>query len=102
MRETDSNGSTFTRVFQVKGWQLVLTLISWLVFSVMWLTNIRADANESQRRIRDLETRPVVTEQQYADGQKNLNERLSRIENKIDMLDNLKQIERMQQREKYH
>jgi hypothetical protein len=102
MRETDSNGSTFTRVFQVKGWQLVLTLISWLVFSVMWLTNIRADANESQRRIRDLETRPVVTEQEYRAGQHTLELEMQRIYDKLDTLDNLKTIERMQQREKYH
>lgn len=101
MRETDSDGSTFTRVFQVKGWQLVLTLISWLVLSVMWLTNIHADADESKRRIRDLETRPVVTEQEFRDGQDMLEQQLKRIYDKLDTMDNIKQIEQLQRRNRH-
>jgi TolA-binding protein len=76
----------------------VLTLIGWLVMSVAWLTGIHADADESKRRIRDLETRPVVTEQEYRDEQKMVEQQLQRIEDKLDMMENLKQIEQMQRR----
>lgn len=101
MRETDSNGSTFTRVFQVKGWQLVLTLLFWLVSTVAWLTTMRADANEHGRRIRDLETKPVVTEPEYRDGLNMMREQLRRIEDKLDMLENLKQIDQMQRKNRH-
>jgi hypothetical protein len=84
------------KVIQVKSWQVFLTVVFWLVSAVASYTTLRADADESKRRIRDLETRPVVTEQQYLDGQKYLADRLTRIENKLDMLDDLQQIDKLQ------
>jgi hypothetical protein len=96
IRQNDETGSSFTRVFQIKGSHIILTLIGWLVMTVVWLTGIHADADESKRRIRDLETRPVVTEQEYRDSQEMLKAQLRRIEDKVDMLDNLNKIEQMQ------
>jgi hypothetical protein len=71
-------------VIQIRNWQVFLTLVLWLVSMAMAYTSLRDDADESKRRIRDLEQRPVVTEQQYQDGQKALTLRLDRIENKLD------------------
>jgi len=71
-------------VIVIKNWQVFLTLVLWLVTMVAGFQQLHDHAEESSRRIRDLEQRPVVTEQQYLDGQKALTDRLTRIENKLD------------------
>lgn len=68
----------------VKNWQVFLTLLVWLVTIVAGFTQLHDHAEESRRRIEQLEQRPVVTEQQYIDGQNALKTRLDRIENKLD------------------
>lgn len=77
----ESNGS---KIVQVKNWHVFLLLVSWLVWAVASYTSTRSDLDEAKRRIRDLEMRPVVSEQQYIDGQANLTRRLDRIETKLD------------------
>jgi hypothetical protein len=74
-------------VIVVKNWQVFLTLVLWLVTMVAGFTQLHDHAEESSRRIRDLEQRPVVTEQQYVDGQQALTQRLERIEKKLDEAD---------------
>jgi tetrahydromethanopterin S-methyltransferase subunit G len=76
--------SSLGSVVQVKNWHVLLTLALWLVLVVAAFTTLRDDAEESKRRIHDLEQRPVVTEQQYENGQHGLEQRLDRIERKID------------------
>jgi hypothetical protein len=71
-------------VIIVKNWQVFLTLLLWLVSMAAGFTRLHDHAEESARRIQQLEQRPVVTEQQYADGQRVLTQRLDRIENKLD------------------
>jgi hypothetical protein len=71
-------------VIQIRNWQVFLTLVLWLVSMAMAWTSLRDDADESKRRIHDLEQRPVVTEQQYVEGQKAIEQRLDRIEKQLD------------------
>lgn len=68
----------------VHNWHLVLTIICWLVLCTMAFTTLRAQSDENERRIQQLELRPNVTLQQYQDGQHNIEQRLERIEKKID------------------
>ena len=68
----------------VKNWHLLLTLVAWLVLGTLAFANLRAQSDENERRIHDLESRPNVTLQQYQDGQRNLEQRLTRIEDKLD------------------
>lgn len=76
--------SPMPQVMQIKNWHVFLTLVLWLVTMAVAFTTLRDDNDEAKRRIRDLEQRPVVTEQQYIDGQHALTQRLDRIENKLD------------------
>lgn len=85
MGTNQSGPGTFPNgVIVVKNWQVFLTLLLWLVTMVAGFTQLHDHAEESSRRIRDLEQRPVVTQQQYEEGQQALKTRLDRIENKID------------------
>lgn len=77
-------------VVAVKNWHVVLTLITWLVVCTMAFSSLRAQSDEQERRIRDLEQRPAVTLQQYQDGQHVLEQRLDRIERKLDAADTTK------------
>ena len=77
------NGSVIT----VKNWHVILTMAAWLVFGAMAFAALRAQSDENERRIRDLEQKPSVTLQQYQDGQRVLEQRLDRIERKIDATD---------------
>jgi hypothetical protein len=77
---SSENGSVVT----VKNWHVFLTIASWLVIVAMAFASLRAQNDENERRIRDLELRPAVTQQQYEDGQHVLEQRLDRIERKID------------------
>ena len=96
MRQTDETGSSFTRVFQVKGWMVMMTMLYHLVLTVAFVVGMRKDIDEHTRRIRDLETRPVVTQPEYADTRRILEDRLSRDENRLDVLDNFQKIDQMQ------
>jgi hypothetical protein len=102
MRKEDSPETTITRVFQVKGWQIILTLLYHLVLTVAFVVGMRKDIDEHTRRIRDLETRPVVTQPEYTDTRRMLEERLSRDENRLDILDNFQKIDQMQRRRQTH
>ena len=63
-----------------------------LVLTVAFVVGMRKDIDEHTRRIRDLEIRPVVTQPEY----RVLEERLSRDENRVDMLDNFQKIDQLQ------
>jgi hypothetical protein len=71
-------------VIQIRNWQVFLTLVLWLVSMAMAWTSLRDDADESKRRIHELEQRPVVTEKQLEDWERSVTQRLDRIENKLD------------------
>jgi hypothetical protein len=96
MRQTDEAGSTITRVFQVKGWMIMMTMLYHLVLTVAFVVGMRKDIDEHTRRIHDLETLPVVMRPEYADTRRVLEERLSRDENRLDILDNFQKIDQMQ------
>jgi hypothetical protein len=75
------------QVLTVKNWHALLILVSWLVLSTMAFANLRSQSNENERRINELESRPNVSLQQFQDGQRNIEQRLVRIENKLDAAD---------------
>jgi hypothetical protein len=79
---TESNSGG--QVMQVKNWHVVLTLLLWLIGGAMAFATLRAQADETERRVLELEKRPTVTYDQYQDGQQAIKERLTRIENKLD------------------
>jgi hypothetical protein len=74
-------------VITVKNWHVMFTLITWLVVCSMAFATLRAQSDENERRIRELEQKPSVTLQQYQDGQRVLEQRLDRIERKLDQAD---------------
>lgn len=74
-------------VITVKNWHVLLTLGTLLVTGAMAFATLRAQSDENERRIRELEQRPSVTLQQYQDGQHVLEQRLDRIERKLDQAD---------------
>lgn len=77
------NGSPIT----VRNWHVVLTMVTWLVICTMAFMTLKAQGDENERRIQQLELRPTVTLQQYQEGQHNIEQRLDRIERKIDAVD---------------
>lgn len=83
---SENGGSVIT----VKNWHVVLTLLAWLVGCTLAFATLRAQGDENERRIRDLENRPSVTLQQYQEGQRVLEQRLDRIERKLDAADTRK------------
>lgn len=68
----------------VKNWHVILTITSWLVVCAMAFAALRSQTAENERRIHDLEQRTSITIQQYQDGQRAIDQRLDRIERKID------------------
>jgi hypothetical protein len=76
-------------VLVVKNWSVVLALVSWAVFCVGAFFTLKAQTDENTRRLLELEQRPAVTLMQYQDGQKVLEQRLDRIERKLDNADSL-------------
>jgi hypothetical protein len=79
----ENGGSVVT----VKNWHVLLTLVTWLVICTMAFANLRAQGQENERRIQELEQKPSVTLQQYQEGQRVLEQRLDRIERKIDAVE---------------
>lgn len=69
---------------KVRDWSFLIGVVTSFALLIMWLTNLHAQAEETERRVRELEARPTVTYQQYKDGQDEIKERLKRIETKID------------------
>jgi len=71
----------------VKNWRVILTLITWLVVCTMAFTSLRVQSDDHERRLRILEERPSVTRQQWETGQRSIEQRLDRIERKLDETD---------------
>lgn len=78
---SETNGGS---IMQVKNWHVLLVLLTWLVIAVVSFTTLRIQQDETERRVLELEKRPTVTYDQYKDGQSAIEQRLSRIENKLD------------------
>jgi hypothetical protein len=68
----------------VRSWHLVILVLGLIVSSVLSYGKLQAQADESQRRIQDLEHKPVVTEFEFDMRMRALEQRLERIERKID------------------
>lgn len=68
----------------LKQWHLIVTAITWTLLAGMAFASLRAQSEENERRINELEQKPSVSLQQYQDGQRNTEQRLIRIESKID------------------
>lgn len=68
----------------LKTLHVVLVLLSWIVITVAQFVTLRDQSSDNQRRIEELENRPVVTRDLYENGQRAIEQRLERIENKLD------------------
>lgn len=75
------------KIVEVKSWQALLTLITMAVLCVLAYARLDSQAAENQRRIMELENRPIVTNPVYENGQRMIEQRLERIERKIDNVD---------------
>jgi hypothetical protein len=70
-------------ILQVKNWHVVLTLVSWLVISVAQFVSVRAQAEETARRVTELE-KSKVEQKQFDELRDDIIRRLDRIESKVD------------------
>lgn len=70
-------------IIQVKNWHVLLTLISWLVLSVAQFVSVRAQAEETARRVSDVE-KGKVDQKQFDELRDDIIRRLDRIESKVD------------------
>ncbi len=70
--------------FVLRTLHLILIVLGWVVISVAQFVTLRDQSADNERRIQELETRPVVTREVYENGQKAIEQRLDRIENKLD------------------
>lgn len=71
-------------VLVVKNWHVVIVAVTWLVLGVMAFTELRAEADETSRRVQQLEQREPISYQEYKDGLYPIEQRLDRIEKKLD------------------
>lgn len=71
------------RVFVVKSWQVVLTLLSWLVLSVVQFVTVRAETEQNTREIQEIK-RDHVTKDRFDELKEDILRRLQRIEDKLD------------------
>jgi uncharacterized membrane protein YciS (DUF1049 family) len=78
---SDHNGKT---VIQLGVWHAIGGLLAWLVIVIFFFANLQAQANETERRVKALEDKQPVTYQQMKDALIPLDERLKRIETKLD------------------
>lgn len=79
MTQSDGEGAMI-----IKNWHVALTISLWLVLCSMAFATLRAQSDENERRITELEHKPSVTLEQYQEGQRVLEQRLDRIERKLD------------------
>lgn len=84
MEDATQQQHSLSQIVQVKNWHVAMIFLLWIISFTTAFTTLRDENDESKRRIRDLEQRPVVTEQQYEQGQQALTDRLKRIEDKLD------------------
>lgn len=80
MGNSEANGG---KVLMVKNWQVILTLIAWLVLSVAQFVTVRTQADETARRVKDLEEQ-TVKDGQFKEFREDIIRRLDRIEGKVD------------------
>jgi hypothetical protein len=73
-----------SNVVTIRNWTVVLAFVSWLVGGIWMFSSLRATADESVRRIEVLEHNQPVTIDQYREGQRAIEQRLDRIERKLD------------------
>lgn len=67
----------------VKNWQAVLTLIVWLVMTVAQFVTLRSQAEETARRVQNLESNKVEKDR-FDELRDDIIRRLDRIEAKVD------------------
>jgi hypothetical protein len=71
------------KVLAVKNWQVVLTLLLWLVLTVTQFVVVRAATEQNSRDIEEMK-REHVSKERYEQFQEDIQRRLQRIEDKLD------------------
>jgi hypothetical protein len=79
-RRATENG----RFLLVRHWHVIVLLVGWVITAAAGYATLRANSDENARRISDLEHRTFVTREEYEARGKELNDRLERIEKKLD------------------
>ena len=73
-----------SNVVTIRNWTVVIAFVSWLVGGIWMFSSLKATADESVRRIEVLEHNQPVSYEQYKEGQRSIEQRLERIERKLD------------------
>lgn len=76
----DENGG---KVITVKNWHVALTLLSWLVLSVIQFTIVRAETQQNTRDIDQIK-KEAVSKDRFEELKEDILRRLQRIEDKLD------------------
>lgn len=76
------NGKT-PGVTQVKNWHVVLTLVAWLVLSVLQFAAVRAETAQNTRDIEQMK-KDTVSKDRFDEMKEDILRRLQRIEEKLD------------------
>lgn len=80
----ESNGTGKTAgVIQIKNWHVVLTLLAWLVLSVLQFAAVRAETSQNSRDIEQMK-RDHVSRDRFDELKEDILRRLQRIEDKLD------------------
>jgi hypothetical protein len=68
---------------QIKNWHVILTLIAWLVLSVLQFAAVRAETSQNTRDIEEMK-RDHVSKDRFDELKEDILRRLQRIEDKLD------------------
>jgi hypothetical protein len=74
----------------IRDWRLALSMLIALIGLVFYIGSVKNAADESQREIQELKSRPTIDPGAFENYQKAVEQRLDRIERKIDNWDNRK------------
>lgn len=83
--ERRKNGSE--QFIVVKSWHTVIIVLTLIASALLSYARLRDTVDDHERRIREEETKPVVTKEVYEMGQKSIEHRLDRIDQKLEAQD---------------
>lgn len=84
LAEPKVNGEKSEQFLIVRSWHVLIVLTGLIVSGVLSYGKLQAQAEESARRVQELEHKPVMTEFEFDNRMRGVEQRLDRIENKLD------------------
>jgi len=73
-------------VIQIQTIHVIMGVLVWVATIIFFIANLQAQANDTARRVKELEDRQPVTYQQMHDALQPIEQRADRIERKLDNL----------------